>query len=179
MLRLFAALPIPDDIAFRLRGFQRGVPGAKWRPIETFHITLAFFGDTDEAAARDLDHELSLIEMKPFEIRLKGGGWFGGAEPTSLILEVDPWRDLETLQRAVVRAARRAKVEPDRKRFHPHLTLAYCSGTPGREAVHFTNKLSMFASPFWPVDQFALYSSKPAKRGPNLYQEEAVYPINV
>ena len=177
MLRLFAALPVPEDIAQRLTGFQRGVPGAKWRPVENFHITIGFFGDLDEAKARDLDEELGQIETTPFDIRLKGGGWFGGAQPTSLIGEVSPWRDLEQLHRAVSRAARRTGVEMEKRRFHPHVTLAYCKNTPAQEAAHFTNKLSLFQSPAWPVDHFAMFSSLPSKKGPNYYREEAVYPL--
>ena len=51
-LRLFAALPIPAEIAARLTPLQTGVPGARWSPPDNFHITLRYFGACDRAARR-------------------------------------------------------------------------------------------------------------------------------
>ena len=41
MLRLFTALPIPWDVAEVLKRRQTGLPGARWRPGEALHVTLA------------------------------------------------------------------------------------------------------------------------------------------
>ena len=77
MVRLFAALPVPFEIAQGLVRRQDGLPGAKWRPTEAFHITLRFFGEVAEPAAADLDEALSAIRMSPFEVALEGAGAFG------------------------------------------------------------------------------------------------------
>ena len=61
-LRLFAALPIPPDTARELKRLQKGVPGARWRPLENFHITLRFFGDVEDRQLEDLDE---LIKSNP------------------------------------------------------------------------------------------------------------------
>ena len=53
MIRLFAGLPVPDDIADRLEPLQTGLDGARWRGREHFHVTLGFFGDVIEPAARE------------------------------------------------------------------------------------------------------------------------------
>ena len=45
MIRLFAALAIPFDIAEGLARHQTGLADARWRPLEALHITLRFFGD--------------------------------------------------------------------------------------------------------------------------------------
>lgn len=45
MIRLFAALDLPDEAAEALAPFQRGLAGAGWRPREALHITLKFAGD--------------------------------------------------------------------------------------------------------------------------------------
>ena len=45
MIRLFAALALPDEIAAGLARRQDGVPGARWRPREALHVTLRFFGE--------------------------------------------------------------------------------------------------------------------------------------
>ena len=76
MVRLFAALPVPFEIAQGLVRRQDGLPGAKWRPTEAFHITLRFFGEVAEPVAADLDEALSAIRMSPFEVALEGAGAF-------------------------------------------------------------------------------------------------------
>ncbi len=85
-LRLFAALAIPDHFAERLLGLMKGVPGAKWRPRDNLHLTLRFFGELTEPVAEDLDSELEAATQRigPFEVRLKGAGSFGGADPHAL-----------------------------------------------------------------------------------------------
>ena len=63
-LRLFIAIPVPDEIAQRLLTLESDVPGASWRLPEHFHLTLRFLGEIDEAMARDVDHELGQIDPR-------------------------------------------------------------------------------------------------------------------
>src|SRR3954470_12914088 len=85
MIRLFAALPIPDDIALALARRQTGVEGARWRPLEALHITLRFFGDIREDIARDLDAELVGVRGQAFDIELSGVGAFGEGPDLSVL----------------------------------------------------------------------------------------------
>ena len=77
MIRLFAALPIPEEIGLALARRQQGVEGARWRPLEALHVTLRFFGEIREDVARDLDAELSALHAQAFEIAFSGVGAFG------------------------------------------------------------------------------------------------------
>ena len=76
MVRLFAALTLPFDVGETLKRRQSGLPGARWRPLEALHVTLAFYGEMDERRADDLASELSRVAGDPFEIALKGVGAF-------------------------------------------------------------------------------------------------------
>ncbi|MCG8440986.1 MAG: RNA 2',3'-cyclic phosphodiesterase, partial [Caulobacterales bacterium] len=96
-LRLFAGLSIPDEAADRLAPMMRGVRGAAWRPRENLHVTLRFFGEIDESLARDLDHELAEIRVAPFDLTLKGAGWFGGERPHALWVGVEETESLRRL----------------------------------------------------------------------------------
>ncbi len=175
-VRLFAALPIPDEIAARLTPLQHDVHGARWRPREVLHITLRFFGDIREDVARDLDHELAQIAGAPFEISLKGVGSFGGREPEALWAGVTPSEPLNRLAAACERAARRSGLALESRKFTPHVTLAYCKGTSDQEAALFLSRHGEFVTaPFW-VESFGLYSSWQTK-ATNSYVEEAVYPL--
>ena len=77
MIRLFAAVPVPPEIAEDLANWQTGLDGARWRPAEALHVTLRFFGETPQNTAADLDTELSAIQTAPFELELQGAGSFG------------------------------------------------------------------------------------------------------
>jgi 2'-5' RNA ligase len=176
MLRLFAAISLPEEIVARLTPLQKGVAGASWRPAETLHLTLRFFGEIDEGLARELDAELAEIDAAPFEMRLKGAGSFGGRQPSALWAGVEAPADLARLAAAAERAARRAGLPPERRGFVPHVTLAYLHGATDADAARYQERLGPFVTPAFWVDQFALYSSWPTKRGTR-YVEEATYPL--
>ena len=55
MIRLFAALAVPQEIAEGLERRQHGVSGARWRTADQMHITLRFFGEVDEPTAAEID----------------------------------------------------------------------------------------------------------------------------
>lgn len=174
MLRLFAAIPAPDDVAEVLVRLQRGVPGARWRPRENFHITLRFFGEIDVHAAEDLDAELAAIVADPFEAALKGAGHFGADDPHSLWMGVGANPALEALARRCELAARRAGLTPDRRTFAPHLTMACLGRTSLDRVMAFERQHALFASDPWRVTWFGLYSSWTGKHA-SQYQLERTY----
>ena len=72
MPRLFVALSLPEIVADALTVLQSGVDGARWRPVENFHLTLAFIGEADRHGFDDAVDALSFIEAPSFELRLQG-----------------------------------------------------------------------------------------------------------
>lgn len=178
-LRVFAALPIGDDLADEVEALMDQVPGAKWRPRENLHITLAFYGELDEPVIADLDGELGRIACAGFELSLKGAGHFGSNPPSSIWLGVEDSTDLRGLARACRRAGRDAGLEMERRNYRPHLTLAYLPNTIDVSRVQrFEQRHGLYKSdPFW-VDRFHLYSSRARKPGlANIYQAETEYPL--
>lgn len=176
-IRLFAALPIPDDIAERLTALMRGVPGAKWRPRENLHITLRFFGETLEPVADEIDAELAQMAEAhgPFELQLKGAGSFGGADPHAIWIGVAESEPLKKLAADCERAARRAGLKPESRKFSPHVTMAYLNHADLGLVQAFESRLGLFQTPPFGVDQFGLYSSWTKKSAPSLYRLEADY----
>jgi len=159
-MRLFAALPIPQNIAQTLRGVQHGVPGARWRPVENFHITLCFYGEiTDPLIIAELEDELSRLEAPALCLRLGQGGVFGGRAPRALWMGIADNPALEALAEDTRHAAQRLGVKVERKRYIPHITLAYCQGTTDADAARYLERLSGLCAPDFEVDHFALYRS--------------------
>lgn len=177
MIRLFAAIAVPEHIGEALARLQTGLPRARWRPLEALHVTLRFFGEIDERRADDLDAELTRVASPVFDLTLKGVGEFGEAHMSEAV-----WAGVETNERLAVlagrceAAARRAGLDPVTRTYKPHVTLAYLKGTPGDRVAAWvrTHNLKSF-EPFR-VDRFGLYSSRLGDGGSS-YTLEREYPL--
>ncbi|MDB5496971.1 MAG: hypothetical protein JWP28_1002 [Phenylobacterium sp.] len=160
MIRLFAALPIPQDIGLALARRQTGVEGARWRPLDALHLTLRFFGEIREDVARDLDAELSAVRGRPFEIALSGVGAFGdGPDIHAIWAGVAESEPLRRLARACETAARRAGLKADSRHYRPHVTLAYLRHPDPAEVAAWIQANNLLKSPPIRVESFGLYSS--------------------
>lgn len=160
MIRLFAALPIPQDIGLALARRQTGVEGARWRPLEALHLTLRFFGEIREDVARDLDAELSAVRGRAFEVALSGVGAFGdGPDIHTIWAGVTESEPLRRLAKACETAARRAGLKADSRHYRPHVTLAYLRHADPAEVAAWIQANNLLKSPPIRVESFGLYSS--------------------
>ena len=177
MIRLFAALPLPLDIAEALAARQSGLSGARWRPLESLHITLRFFGDMAEDVAADLDAELAGIDAPALELEFRGAGCFGeGAEVHAVWAGVAENPGLNRLARACETAARRAGLKPDTRNYTPHVTLAYLRRPDPVAVAAWIQSHNLLHSPVFRVPGFNLYSSWRSAEG-SRYRCERTYPL--
>lgn len=177
MLRLFAAIPIPPAFHRELTKLQRGLPGAKWRPAENFHITLRFAGEIDDHLADDLDAELRAVQSESFTLHLEGANWFGKSDPRAVWIGVGASEPLTQLQARCEKAARRAGLEAETRNFKPHMTLAYLNKTPVDRLAAWCRDRTRFKTEPFQVTHFSLYRSWSQKRGDNIYEAIADYPL--
>jgi RNA 2',3'-cyclic 3'-phosphodiesterase len=177
MIRLFAAVPVPPDIAEGLARRQQGLPGARWSPAENLHITLRFFGEVGEATAAELDEALSGVAMDGFELALEGVGAFGEREHMRAV-----WAGVagsEPLRRLAAKcetAAKRCGMRAEARSYRPHVTLAYLKHTPEPRAAAWVQGHNMLRSPPWRARSFGLYSSWRSQDG-SRYELEREYPL--
>ena len=175
MIRLFAALAIPPEIGVALQARQHGIEGARWRPLEALHVTLRFFGEIRQDLARDLDAELLEISGRAFEIELAGAGAFGDGDDIHAVWAgVAETPTLRRLAAACEAAARRVGLPPDKRRYRPHVTLAYTRRPDPVEVAHWIQANNLLKSPAIPVTSFGLYSSHLGGEGAH-YTPEAAY----
>jgi RNA 2',3'-cyclic 3'-phosphodiesterase len=178
MLRLFVALPVPDEVAERIVPLQRGLEGAKWSPRENLHITLRFLGDVSERQAEDVDAVLGQIHCAPFDIALKGAGHFGGDQPHAAWLGVLANPALTRLHDQCEKACRAVGLPADTRVWTPHVTLAYFNRTlDPAHLIPWVGALNLWTCGPWLADRFYLYSSRATKNRANIYQIEAEYPL--
>jgi 2'-5' RNA ligase len=177
MIRLFAAVHVPAEIAAALAGRQQGLDGARWRTADQMHLTLRFFGELREDRARDLDAELSTVNGAPFDMVLEGVGAFGeGADIHTIWAGVAENPELRRLAKACETAARRAGLKPESRNFRPHVTLAYLKRPEPDRVARWIQANNLLKSPPIPIDRFGLYSSFLASDGAQ-YRLEAEYPL--
>jgi 2'-5' RNA ligase len=177
MIRLFAAIVPPAEIAEALARRQTGLPGARWHDPAKLHITLRFIGDIAEHAAEDLDAELAAVRSRRFELTLAGVGAFGEGHGVSAIWAgVERSEPLKRLAARCETAARRAGLPPDTRAYKPHLTLAYVRGAePARVAAWIAGH-NLLKSPPFEVAAFGLYSTWRTASGSH-YRLERCYPL--
>lgn len=176
MPRLFTGLELPDAVAGQLALLRGGVAGARWLEPEDYHITLRFIGDIDARAARDIDETLADIRRPKAPIRFECLSWFGGDKPRAIVARVKPEPALMDLQTEQERRLRRIGVEPETRKYTPHVTLARLRGA-GQAGI--ANYLAMhgalIADSFTP-ERFVLYSAREGSGG-GPYVIEAAYPL--
>lgn len=178
-MRLFAALPLPDETVDRLEMLQAGLPEGRAVPPETFHVTLGFFDECDRHRAADIDAGLSAIRCDPPVLVFDGLGMFGGAQPRSLHAAIRPDPGLSRLREKVLAAARAAGVDLPRERFVPHVTLARFARGEGRGAAlgRWLADRAGFAHGPVTVRAFALMRSHLGAGGA-VYADLARYPLS-
>ena len=177
MIRLFAAVAIPQQIAEGLARRQQGLPGARWRPLDSLHVTLRFFGEVQEPVAADLDDELAKLTGRPFELQLNGVGAFGeGREVRAVWAGVGDSESLRVLAGRCEAAARRAGLKAEERAYHPHVTLAYLKRPDPERVAAWVQGHNLLRSPPLPIDRFGLYSSWPTSEG-SRYELEREYPL--
>jgi RNA 2',3'-cyclic 3'-phosphodiesterase len=177
MVRLFVSVEIPAAVKQRLERLCCDVPGARWADPEQIHLTLRFIGEVDELVFGDVEAALGQVRAAPFDLELKGVGHFPPrGEPKVLWVGVERSEGLSQLHDRVERALVRAGVEPERRRFSPHVTLARLNHTPSRVVASYLAMNGLLRCGPFPVGEFHLFSSSlSAKRA--VHRCEASYPL--
>ncbi len=176
MPRLFTGLEIPDDIRQPLSMLRGGLPGARWIDAENYHLTLRFIGDVDDIVAREVTYMLGKIRRGGFELRLDGVTAFGGRKPRAVVATVAPSPAVIELQAEHERLMQRIGIEPEGRKFTPHVTLARLRDTSSQSVADYLGARGAFRSAPFMVSNFVLFSSRDSVGG-GPYLVEADYPL--
>jgi 2'-5' RNA ligase len=171
-MRLFAALVPPeevlDELAEAVTPVREARPGLRWLSRELWHVTLAFYGELDEAGLErllpGLERLLPGLERAARgpapRLALSGGGAFPGASRARVL-----WAGLEgelqglaVLADASAEAGREAGTAEDRRGYHAHLTLAR-SRLPG-DLRPLVDDLAGFRGAEWRAEEVVLFRSR-------------------
>lgn len=130
MKRLFAAIKIHpssryislfNEISSSLRHEH-----IKWVEPENMHLTLKFFGETDEKQIPLIRQVLedAAVKTKSFTLKISDTGIFGSRyDPKVIWFGIEKHPELEILVQNIVAGLAKQGWEPDRQNFVPHLTI--------------------------------------------------------
>jgi RNA 2',3'-cyclic 3'-phosphodiesterase len=176
MPRIFTGLELPLDVAQSLAALRGGLPGARWIEPEDYHVTLRFIGDVDDTLAREVALLLGKVSRPPLELRLDGLSSFGGRRPRAVIATLAQTPALMELQAEHERLMQRVGLEPEGRKYTPHVTLARLRDSSSFEVADYLSMHGAFRSPPFTVSRFVLFSAR-ASVGGGPYVVEAAYPL--
>ena len=177
MYRLFVAIDPPEEIKSRLTEICFGLPGAKWVDPEQMHITLKFIGEVDGAVLREAREALEAITLGPFEVVVKGVGFFPPrGQPQLIWAGVENNERLVQLRNKVESTLVRAGLKPERRKFAPHIRLANVKETPPGRMVNYLGQYSLLKLSPFEVTEFRLYSSFLSSERA-IHEVDTVYPL--
>lgn len=173
-IRAFLAVEPSDAVRQaigRLLHRLKDLPGrVSWVRPENVHLTLRFLGDVDRLFVHTYIERIApdIAEFIPFTARIRGLGAFPNPRRPSVI-----WVGLETdgdalhrLQQVAENAARSLGLEPEMRRFVPHLTLGRIRrAVPGLDLRDVVLKEQGFDGGAFEIGSVALFSSELSPQG--------------
>jgi RNA 2',3'-cyclic 3'-phosphodiesterase len=174
MKRLFAAIKIQPDKTFldQLLQLKLQLKNEKIRWVEdcNIHVTLKFFGETEEGRIPEIENVLKRVadENISFGFRLHALGVFGSRyDPRVIWVGIDPYDPLVKLMKDLHAALKPIGYEPDRQNLVPHLTLGRIKELKDKQHFQLTiEKFKGISTPEMIATDFLLYESILKREGP-------------
>jgi RNA 2',3'-cyclic 3'-phosphodiesterase len=177
MHRLFVAIRPPEHIRDLLIDAMDDSPDFRWQDEDQLHLTLRFVGEVERPVAEDLAVALGRISSERLQLRIAGTGRFEQRNSGALWAGVEPKAPVAALAAKVDRACQSAGLEPERRAFHPHITLARWKGRRTREVHDFLERKRGLSSEPFTAGEFILFESRLSKHGAH-YEPVTAYPLS-
>ena len=177
MHRLFVAVRPPESIRDLLIDAMDDSADFRWQDDDQLHLTLRVIGEVERPVANDIADTLSRIRSAPFELRIAGVGRFEQRNSGALWAGVEPKAPVAALAAKIERACQSIGLEPERRAFHPHITLARWKGRRTREVQAYLERAASLSSEPFAVNRFVLFESRLSRHGAH-YEAVASYPLS-
>jgi RNA 2',3'-cyclic 3'-phosphodiesterase len=165
-MRLFVAIELPGEIKRQLEGMATGIPGSRWVPAAQLHLTLAFLGEVDDDALKQLTGALAAIRAPGFTLRFSATGCFPDRRrPRVLWAGLEPEPELDGLAFLVREAVKACAIPLEDRPFLPHVTLARLKFSPPRKVEAFLACHGKLGLPPVDVLEFILFQSRLTQQG--------------
>lgn len=177
MHRLFVAIRPPQEICDLLVDAMDDSPDLRWVGEEQLHLTLRFIGEVERPVANDLAAALDRLHCGEFELQINGIGRFDQRRGGAVWAGVKPRAPVAALAAKVERICQEVGFGPERRVFHPHITLARWKGRSSSAANALVERTRGLSSEPFRVDRFVLLESRLSRHGPH-YEDVAAYRLS-
>lgn len=128
-MRLFTGIALPEAVVSHIAetiNRLRGTAPIQWSRASNLHITTKFLGEVPEDRVEELKRALAAIPVpSAFDIEIAGFGWFPNPDrPRVLWCGIRAPDALGELAAATDAACVPFGIEPEKRAFSPHLTIA-------------------------------------------------------
>lgn len=173
-IRSFIALELNDEVRENLKellnALQQTDAAVKWVEVENLHLTLKFLGEVPEGQIADITEALRAVAQAtaPFEFTVRRAGGFPDLRrPRVLWVGVDEVPTLMKLQRMVEAGMEQLGFPPERRAYHPHITIGRVKAPAGIEkvtAILNEHKNAIFGTVA--AEHLTLFRSDLSRKGP-------------
>lgn len=161
MIRLFVALPLERQYRLKLAKLGQTIHGARAVPEHQIHLTLRFIGDVTGQQAKEIKDALTEVEHPAISLSIKGVDHFPPrGNPRVIWAGVEPVTDITRLRNKINKALKLCNIEPEQRKYHPHITLARLKNSSPARVAHFLEVNALLQSPPFMAEKFHLYSSQ-------------------
>jgi 2'-5' RNA ligase len=119
---------------------------------------------------------LGRVKRGVFELHMEGLTSFGGRKPRAVVANVAPARALFDVQAEQERLMQRIGLEPEGRKFTPHVTLARLRDSSSWQVAEYLGARGLFRTSQFRVSRFVLFSARNSVGG-GPYVVEASYPL--
>lgn len=176
MHRLFVAIRPPEAIIDLLVDAMDDSADFRWQDEAQLHLTLRFIGEVERPLAEDIAAALGTLHSPRFSLRIAGTGRFDQGRSGALWAGIEPKEPAAALAAKVERICQSVGLPPERRAYHPHITLARWKGRRSREAASFLERSAGLSSDRFEVDAFSLFESRLSRHGAH-YEEVTTYSL--
>ena len=147
-----------------LASSSAAAPEFRWTPAANLHLTVRFIGSVDRVVVDEIADRLDQFRLPAFELVLGQLGTFKRGRLVRVVwLQVSAGADqARGLAASVEAECLRAGLEPEARRFQPHLTLARARP---RDGAHLPELADPPILTPWRADQLVLFSSHLGRAG--------------
>jgi RNA 2',3'-cyclic 3'-phosphodiesterase len=141
-LRLFVAMDLTEQVRAYVREFceklRHACPAAKWARVEGMHVTLKFIGEARDENVNAIRSALARIHSPaPVHMAFRGAGFFPSAKrPRVFWVGIAASPNLSEISKEIEQGLIPLGIEPEKREFHPHLTLARLETHRGLDPLH-------------------------------------------
>ena len=189
-MRTFIAIDFSPEIIRKITEiinyFRSQTPdkAIKWVAPENLHLTVKFLGEVPDNKIEDIKEFIkkSLADKHTFQIEVKGLGMYPNAtKPRVIWLGIKGSEPIVEIYKILDSELQKANVQPDKRGFSPHLTIARIRRNTDSKVVQEIGKtLSKFKVDSLGsciIDHIVLYKSVLTPKGP-IYTSLLSTPLN-